>query len=130
MTHTAYLSLGSNVGSRAANLHRALELLKNESIVIDALSSIYETEPWGVPDQPMFLNMVARLKTTLNPKELLRVLLAVENKWAGSACCAGGQGLSIWIFSCMTTRLFMTGSWKSLTREWLKGLLCLFLCWK
>ncbi|HHX95428.1 MAG TPA: 2-amino-4-hydroxy-6-hydroxymethyldihydropteridine diphosphokinase [Clostridia bacterium] len=80
MTHTAYLSLGSNVGSRAANLHRALELLKNESIVIDALSSIYETEPWGVPDQPMFLNMVARLKTTLNPKELLRVLLAVEKQ--------------------------------------------------
>ena len=80
MTHTVYLSLGSNVGERAANLTCALELLKKKGIVIEALSSIYETEPQGLSDQPWFLNMVARAKTTLSPKKLLQVLLAVEEQ--------------------------------------------------
>ena len=74
-----YLGLGSNVGERDRNLARALELLTEHGVAIDTVSSLYETEPVGeILDQPDFLNAVARVRTELEPLELLDVCKVVE----------------------------------------------------
>jgi 2-amino-4-hydroxy-6-hydroxymethyldihydropteridine diphosphokinase len=73
----AYLSLGSNLGDRAGNLHDAIERLKDLGAVI-AQSSLYETEPVEVGPQPWFLNCSAALATDFAPESLLKGILAVE----------------------------------------------------
>jgi len=76
---TGYVGLGSNVGERERNLARALDLLGARRVAVEAVSSLYETEPVGeVLDQPDFLNAVARIKTRLEPLELLDACKAVE----------------------------------------------------
>ncbi len=71
------LGLGSNLGDRAGALGRALALLGREVEVL-ARSRLYETEPWGIEDQPPFLNGVLRGRTSLPPRELLAWLKEVE----------------------------------------------------
>jgi 2-amino-4-hydroxy-6-hydroxymethyldihydropteridine diphosphokinase len=76
---TGYLGLGSNVGRREEHLVAALELLAERGVEVEAVSSAYETEPVGeVLDQPDFLNAVARIRTSLEPEELLDACKAVE----------------------------------------------------
>jgi 2-amino-4-hydroxy-6-hydroxymethyldihydropteridine diphosphokinase len=76
---TGYLGLGSNVGDSAGHLRAAVELLEVEGIEIDAVSSTYVTEPVGeVLDQPDFLNAAVRIRTELEPEELLDVCKRVE----------------------------------------------------
>ncbi len=71
----AYVGLGSNLGDREALIRRAAAL-----IGAVRLSAIRETEPWGNPDQPLFLNAVAELETALEPVPLLDELLDVERR--------------------------------------------------
>ena len=75
-----YLSLGSNLGDRVANLERAIEAL--EEIGVHALrrSSIYETEPVDFLAQPWFLNCVVEAEASLGPRQLLEGLQAIERK--------------------------------------------------
>lgn len=76
---TGYLGLGSNVGNRDQHLLAAIELLSAGSVVIEAVSSGYETEPVGlVLDQPNFLNAAVRIHTALDPIELLDLCKRVE----------------------------------------------------
>ncbi len=76
---SGYLGLGSNVGDPAAHLRAALELLEAEGIEIDAVSSTYVTEPVGeILDQPDFLNAAVRIRTELEPEELLDACKRVE----------------------------------------------------
>jgi 2-amino-4-hydroxy-6-hydroxymethyldihydropteridine diphosphokinase len=76
---TGYLGLGSNVGDRRHNIDRALELLSDHGVAIEAVSSLYETEPVGeILDQPDFLNAAARVRTELEPLALLDVCKVVE----------------------------------------------------
>jgi 2-amino-4-hydroxy-6-hydroxymethyldihydropteridine diphosphokinase len=77
MSHTTYLSLGSNIGDRLANLRTALSSLA-PSVMVQAQSSIYETEPWGYSEQPTFLNQVIKGGTELAPQELLEYLKKIE----------------------------------------------------
>ncbi|NWF98975.1 MAG: 2-amino-4-hydroxy-6-hydroxymethyldihydropteridine diphosphokinase [Nitrospirae bacterium] len=77
---TVYLGIGSNLGDRVDNCKRAIELLKEEGIIIQKESSIYETEPWGVKEQPIFVNMVIEAETVMEPFDLLRVLKNIEKK--------------------------------------------------
>jgi 2-amino-4-hydroxy-6-hydroxymethyldihydropteridine diphosphokinase len=79
MDKMAYISLGSNVGDRAASLRAALERLRRMGPV-PAISGFYETEPVELRDQPWFLNCVAALETTLLAQDLLRQLLAIEQE--------------------------------------------------
>lgn len=79
-SHTAFVALGSNLGDREGNLRRALELLSHNGVEIVKISKFIETEPYGVIDQPRFLNGVCQVKTALKPLELLRLLLAVEKE--------------------------------------------------
>jgi 2-amino-4-hydroxy-6-hydroxymethyldihydropteridine diphosphokinase len=75
----AYVGLGANLGEREATIRRAVDLLSaEEGIETAAVSTLRETEPVGVVDQPPFLNGVAALETELPPRALLERLLAVE----------------------------------------------------
>lgn len=74
-----YLGLGSNVGDPAEHLRVALALLGERGVEVEAVSSVYVTEPVGeVLDQPDFLNAAARVRTALEPEALLDVCKAVE----------------------------------------------------
>ena len=73
-----YLSLGSNLGDRAANLERAIEALSEVGVRVLRRSSIYETEPVDILAQPWFLNCVVEVETSLVPRQLLEGLQAVE----------------------------------------------------
>jgi 2-amino-4-hydroxy-6-hydroxymethyldihydropteridine diphosphokinase len=76
---TGYLGLGSNVGDAAGHLRAAIELLQAEGIEIEAVSSAYATEPVGeILDQPDFLNAAVRIRTGLEPEELLDACKRVE----------------------------------------------------
>jgi 2-amino-4-hydroxy-6-hydroxymethyldihydropteridine diphosphokinase len=71
----AYVGLGSNLGDREALIRRAAELLGARR-----LSTIVETEPWGYEQQPLFLNAVAEVETSLPARALLEQLLDVERQ--------------------------------------------------
>jgi len=73
----AYLSSGTNMGDRQANLEFALDSLEKHATVTNT-SSCYETEPVGFLDQPWFLNQVIELKTTLTPIKLLSFCQEIE----------------------------------------------------
>ncbi|AEM74698.1 2-amino-4-hydroxy-6-hydroxymethyldihydropteridine diphosphokinase [Caldicellulosiruptor acetigenus] len=74
-----FLGLGSNLGDRNENIQKAIEHLKYK-VTIEKISSIIETEPYGVVDQPKFLNCVLKGRTLLSPFELLEFVLEIENK--------------------------------------------------
>jgi 2-amino-4-hydroxy-6-hydroxymethyldihydropteridine diphosphokinase len=73
----AYISAGSNLGDRIANLSFALESLKRAGSVM-RVSSVFETEPVGFSDQPWFLNLAIELQTALQPRQLLHVCQEIE----------------------------------------------------
>lgn len=79
MHKTVYLSLGSNLGDREANLLTAIDKLKDKEIGNPvAVSSFYETEPVEVSSQPWFLNCALKLDTEKMPRQLIAAILALE----------------------------------------------------
>lgn len=89
---TVYLGLGSNLGDRAANLAEARRRLR-AAVIVDAVSRIYETSPWGLLDQPPFLNQVVRGRTALAPHELLTALKGIEAEMGRRASVRYGPRL-------------------------------------
>jgi len=78
----AYVALGSNLGDREATIRAALAALDGEpGLRVAAVSSLLDTEPVGFVDQPRFLNGAAALDTSLEPRALLDLLLAVERRF-------------------------------------------------
>lgn len=78
MTH-AYAGMGSNLGDRVATLTAAVDALDEvPGISVVAVSSIYESEPWGIADQPPFANAVVALDVDLAPRDLLAVFKRLE----------------------------------------------------
>ena len=75
---TAYVALGSNLGDREENLRNALKHLEANAVRVVKVSTFIETEPYGVTDQPGFVNAVCQVETKLKPLELLRLLLKIE----------------------------------------------------
>lgn len=74
-----YLGLGSNIGNRERHLAEAIDRLAAlPTTTVNAVSSVYETDPWGDPEQPPFLNLVTRLRTALEPTELLSQVKRIE----------------------------------------------------
>jgi 2-amino-4-hydroxy-6-hydroxymethyldihydropteridine diphosphokinase len=74
-----YLGLGSNVGDRETQLRGAIDDLRGQGVEVEAVSSLYETEPVGeILDQPDFLNAAVRIRTSLEPDQLLDVCKAIE----------------------------------------------------
>jgi 2-amino-4-hydroxy-6-hydroxymethyldihydropteridine diphosphokinase len=79
MDERVFVGLGSNLGDRAENLRSALEQIERlPGGRVVAVSAFRETAPWGVTDQPPFLNAAAEIRTALEPEELLRAVKAVE----------------------------------------------------
>lgn len=75
--HTVYLALGTNLGSRPANLRAALAALPPQ-MMLKAKSPVYETPPWGYANQDAFLNQAVEVETYLEPEPLLRHIKRLE----------------------------------------------------
>ena len=75
-----YLSLGSNIGDRLANLRDAIAALPGAGVSVRKISSIYETEPVDLLEQPWFLNCALEAETSLEPQALLHALRAIESR--------------------------------------------------
>jgi 2-amino-4-hydroxy-6-hydroxymethyldihydropteridine diphosphokinase len=77
----AYLALGSNLGDRAQHLQTVVDSLRAEpDVTVVAVSSVYETDPVGGPDQDRYLNMVVALDTPLTPRALLALAQRLETQ--------------------------------------------------
>ncbi|MBS1251352.1 MAG: Bifunctional folate synthesis protein [Anaerolineales bacterium] len=76
---TVYLGLGSNQGDRLENIKKALRMLESQ-VNVQSVSSVYETEPWGVKDQPWFLNIACSAEGDLAPHALLDFLKDIERR--------------------------------------------------
>ena len=86
----AYLSLGSNIGGREASLKDATKRLEAAGVRILRRSSIYETEPRDLRDQPWFLNQVIEVETELTPEELLALTQKIETEMGRTRAMAKG----------------------------------------
>jgi 2-amino-4-hydroxy-6-hydroxymethyldihydropteridine diphosphokinase len=93
LKHSVYISLGSNIGDREANLLAAIAALPKAGLRVIRQSSIYETEPVDFLDQPWFLNCVVEGETTLPPLELLRALRQIESQMGSKKLIAKGPRL-------------------------------------
>ena len=80
-----YIALGSNLGNKRRNLITAAALLAERAGEVGAISSFYETEPWGFESEHSFLNAALMLETTLAPLDLLRITQEVERELGRTA---------------------------------------------
>ena len=85
----AYIGIGSNLGDREFNCKQAISLLRQKGTTVSKESSLYETKPWGVRDQPLFLNMAIEIETDLKPFDLLSTLKDIEKEM-------GREGTFLW----------------------------------
>lgn len=76
----AYIGLGSNLGDRQKQFELALAEMQEEGLAIEKLSPFIETAPYGVLDQPAFLNAACAVRTDLAPQDLLHLLLDIEQR--------------------------------------------------
>ena len=81
-----FLGLGSNLGDRLENINTATLMVEKHAGQVVALSSIYETEPWGFEDDNKFINMVICINTDLSPAALLGRLIMIEAKLGRLRC--------------------------------------------
>lgn len=75
-----YISFGSNIGDREKAIEEALDLIDQNQMKITKRSDIYETEPYGYTDQPVFLNGAVEVETKLTCREVLERLLSIEKE--------------------------------------------------
>jgi len=87
---TVYIALGSNLGDRVENLLLARERIVSPHVRLTRASSIYETAPREIVDQPWFLNQVVIAETTLFPRQLLARLLRIEQEMGRQRTVAKG----------------------------------------
>jgi 2-amino-4-hydroxy-6-hydroxymethyldihydropteridine diphosphokinase len=90
MQHTAYLSLGSNLGEREAYLDQAVRILEERAGKLLSRSAFYYSDPWGFSSDHRFANICIALQTELAPIELLDVTQAVERQLGRTAKSADG----------------------------------------
>lgn len=80
MSKGIYILLGSNVGDKAKNLNVSLDKIAKHVGRIRAQSSVYESQPWGISEQPLFLNQVVEINSRNDPHQLLQRLLTIEEE--------------------------------------------------
>ena len=90
---TVYLSLGSNLGDREKNLRAAITALPKANLRLTRVSSLYETEPVDLREQPWFLNCVVQGETELAALALLRVLRGIESRMGSKKLVPKGPRL-------------------------------------
>ena len=79
MSHRTYISIGANLQDPIRNVQRAIGMLTEIGTVVKQ-SSLYRTKPWGVENQPDYINAVILLETALEPHVLLAALQAIEKQ--------------------------------------------------
>ncbi len=107
-TKTIYLSLGSNLGDRAAHLAAAMEALASAGIRVTKQSSFYVTEPVDLPTQPWFLNCCVEAETALMPRQLLHALREITKHIGGRKIVRKGPraiDMDILLYGSSTVRL-------------------------
>ena len=119
--HTVYLSLGSNVGDRAAMLKRAIEALRETGVRVRRRSSLFESQPVDFPAQHWFLNGVVEAETELLPLQLLHALRRIEFGWVAGSFSRVARGGWTWTFSFMATQRFACLNWECRIRECIYG---------
>ena len=80
MTEQIFIGLGSNLGERKQNLKDAVHALERAGVRVTAVSPVYETEPWGMTDQPAFLNLCVAVRSEREPRALLALLKQIEEE--------------------------------------------------
>lgn len=79
--HKVFLSLGSNIGDKLNHLNEAIKMIGEvENIKLVAKSSLYETEPVGYLDQDLFMNAVVEIETSLEPYDVLKHCMEIEQE--------------------------------------------------
>ena len=78
--YPVFLLLGANLGERESTLKQAIELISDRISPVTMQSQLYETAPWGVIDQPAFLNQVIQIETELPPMKVLEQALKIEKQ--------------------------------------------------
>ena len=79
--HLAYIALGSNLNDPLLQVQTAIkELQQHPDFKLEKVSSLYQTKPVGMINQPDFINAVVAISTNLNPEELLKILLELEQQ--------------------------------------------------
>lgn len=91
MTHTAYLSLGTNLGDKENNLLSAISEIERRIGPVRAQSAFLATEPWGFDSQNTFLNAVIRIETKFSPLELLDETQQIERDLGRKHKSVNGQ---------------------------------------
>ena len=76
---TVHIGIGSNLGNRQENCEKAIALIILKGVTVTWMSSMIETEPWGVTDQQKFINAAVEAQTDLEPEGLLAVLKKIES---------------------------------------------------
>lgn len=76
--HFLYLGMGGNMGNKRSNFKKVYKLIENEIGIIQKLSSVYESEPWGFSSKNMFWNQVLLVKTNLEPMDILNRISSIE----------------------------------------------------
>ncbi len=103
---TVHIGLGSNLGDREENLRQAREKLQSPHLKVTRASSIYQTAPREMLDQPWFLNQVVEAETTLFPRQLLARLQGIEKEMGRQRLIANGPriiDLDILLFGSLVT---------------------------
>ncbi len=77
---TVHIGIGSNLHNREENCERAVSILDKNGIRVTKRSSMIETEPWGIEEQPKFINMAVEAETLHSPEKLLEVLKDIEKE--------------------------------------------------
>jgi 2-amino-4-hydroxy-6-hydroxymethyldihydropteridine diphosphokinase len=77
---TVFIGIGSNLGNREQNCTSAIKLLIENGLKVTKMSRKVETEPWGVENQPRFINMAVKAETVLEPLKLLAMLKDIESR--------------------------------------------------
>jgi 2-amino-4-hydroxy-6-hydroxymethyldihydropteridine diphosphokinase len=88
-----YLGIGSNLGDKQGNCLDAIERLSTRGISISKRSAMHETQPWGVEDQPDFVNMAVEVETVMSPEELLVTVKEIEREMGRKAGTRWGPRL-------------------------------------
>jgi len=78
--YPVFLLLGANLGDRETTLSKAIELISERIASVISVSSLYETAPWGVEDQPAYLNQVIQIVTDKEANVVLKEALAIEKE--------------------------------------------------